>query len=578
MKASEGGFSAPAAISGTGSAARILEGAERRSVEPKPARDLEGEEGMMRSAEDRGTREAEARAERVDRVAVLYAQITAATREFLRAVAECDRHGDWAAEGFGSCAEWLAWRVGLQPNAARERVRVARALAGLPQTSEAMARGEVSFSKVRALTRVATAESEGELLDLARTGSAAHLERVVRAWKRLSRADEAKRGEVLHQTRRFSVVPDGEGMYVVRGRLTAEVAAVLLRAVEAASDALFEAASEEERSEIDPAQRRADAVGLISERALAAGMGIADAPVSGSRADRYQVLLHVEAETLTEDAEPGMSELEDGTRVSAETSRRLACDASVVTVTRGETVAQGQRADPSTPSPVLDVGRRRRTVTTTPSPVLDVGRRRRTVTTTPSPVLDVGRRRRTVTPRLRRALDARDRGCRFPGCGCRFTDAHHIEHWADGGETKLSNLVLLCRRHHRRVHEGGWRVCSDVHGTQIVFFTPEGRALAAAPPVADESPAAATPSATTPSATAPSAAAPSGATPSATTPSSPTTGPRPDRRLFEQFLRELAEREVSPDWSTNLPGARRDSGIPWPVEAAAWEALEDSAA
>ena len=511
---------------------------------------------MMKSAEDRGTREAEARAERVDRVAVLYAQITAATREFLRAVAECDRHGDWAAEGFGSCAEWLAWRVGLQPNAARERVRVARALAGLPQTSEAMARGEVSFSKVRALTRVATAESEGELLDLARTGSAAHLERVVRAWKTLSRADEAKREEVLYRTRRFSVVPDGDGMYVVRGRLTPEVAAVLLRAVEAASDALFEAASEEERSEVDPAQRRADALGLISERALAAGMGIADAPVSGSRADRYQVLLHVESETLTEDAEPGMSELEDGTRVSAETSRRLACDASVVMVTRGKTMAQGQRADPSTPSPVLDVGRRRRTVTTTPSPVLDVGRRRR-----------------TVTPRLRRALDARDRGCRFPGCGCRFTDAHHIEHWADGGETKLSNLVLLCRRHHRRVHEGGWRICSDVHGTQIVFFTPEGRALAAAPPVADESPSAAPPSASTPS-----AAAPSASTPSAATPSSATTGPRPDRRLFEQFLRELAEREVSPDWYTNLPGARRDSDIPWPVEAAAWDALEDSAA
>ncbi|NNF13329.1 MAG: DUF222 domain-containing protein, partial [Gemmatimonadetes bacterium] len=412
-------------------------------------------QGAAATLADASTVEAEARAARVDRVAVLYAQITSATREFLRAVAECDRHGDWSVEGFGSCAEWLAWRVGLQRNAANERVRVARALEHLPQTSEAMAVGELSFSKVRALTRVATPESEGELLELARTGSTAHLERVVRAWKTLTRDGEAKRERVLHRTRRFSVVPDGDGMYVVRGRLTPEVAAVLLRAVEAASDALFEAASEEERGEVDPAQRRVDALGLVAERALAAGMGFEAAPVSGSRAERYQVLLHVERETLKEETEPGMSELEDGTRVSAETARRLACDASVVTVTRGRDDGGVVAA-----SPVLGGG-----------------------AVAPSPVLDVGRRKRSVTPSLRRALDARDRGCRFPGCGCRFTDAHHIEHWADGGETKLSNLVLLCRRHHRRVHEGGWRVCSDVHGTQIVFFTPAGRALAAAPPL-----------------------------------------------------------------------------------------------
>lgn len=459
----------------------------------------EGEHGVV----DAATREAEARSARVDRVAVLYAQITAATREFLRAVAECDRHGDWAAEGFGSCAEWLAWRVGLQRNAASERVRVARALERLPRTSDAMARGEVSFSKVRALTRVATAESETELLELARTGSTAHVERVVRAWKTLTREDEAKRERVLHRTRRFSVVADGEGMYVVRGRLTPEVAAVLLRAVEAGSDAIFEASSDAERGEVEPAQRRADALGLIAERALAAGMTDERAPVSGSRAERYQVLLHVEPETLKEDAEPGMSELEDGTRVSAETARRLACDASVMSVTREAREGRG-------------------------------GSNAR-----PSPVLDVGRRRRTVTTRLRRALDARDRGCRFPGCGCRFTDAHHIEHWADGGETKLSNLVLLCRRHHRRVHEGGWRVCSDATGTRIVFFTPAGRALTAAPPLVD--------------------------------------GRRTGRRPFEEFMRELAERGVRPDWHTNLPRVRRDSDIPWPLEAAVAEALEASA-
>lgn len=497
---------------------------------------------------DPATAEAEARASRVDRVAVLYARITAATREFLAAVAECDRHGDWAAEGFGSCAEWLAWRVGLRRNAANERVRVARALEILPRTSEAMSLGELSFSKVRALTRVATPENEIELLELAKAGSTAHLERVVRAWKALSREDEAKREQVLHRTRRFSVFPDEDGMYVVRGRLTPEVAAVLLRAVESASDALFGSASEEERQEVEPAQRRADAVGLLAERALAAGMGPDDAPVSGSRAERYQVLLHVEQETLAESGEPGMSELEDGTRVSAETARRLACDASVVEVVR----------DSEDASPGTAIGTEQ-TATGTQQAVCatqkTVSATQKTASATqktasgPLPrrrsVLDVGRKRRLAPASLRRALEARDRGCRFPGCGSRFTDAHHIRHWADGGETKLSNLVLLCRRHHRRVHEDGWRVCSDRTGSEIVFFTPSGKALAAAPPLL---------------------------------PRRRSPSPGDERRLFEEFMRRLAEREVDPDWRTNLPRHRRDAEIPWSVEAAAWEALEESVA
>jgi hypothetical protein len=144
---------------------------------------------------------------------------------------------------------------------------------------------------------------------------------------------------------------------------------------------------------------------------------------------------------LTEDGGPveGRSELEDGTRVTAVTSRRVSCDAGLVEVAHGP---GGE-------------------------------------------VLGAGRRRRTVPPALRRALEARDRGCRFPGCGLRFTDAHHVRHWADGGETTLENLVLLCRRHHRAVHEGGVTVCMDVN-QQVVFFTPKGRALFGAPPVNPE--------------------------------------------------------------------------------------------
>lgn len=119
-----------------------------------------------------------ARFRRIERVTVLYAQITAATREFLRAVAACDRHEDWREEGFACCADWLAWHIGITRGTAREKIRAARALEDLPQISDAMARGEISFSKVRALTRVARPESEAEL----RRSRARPRRRVSSAW------------------------------------------------------------------------------------------------------------------------------------------------------------------------------------------------------------------------------------------------------------------------------------------------------------------------------------------------------------------------------------------------------------
>lgn len=386
----------------------------------------------------------DARLTRLDRVAELYAGITAATRVFLSALAECDRLGDWSEEGFTSCAEWLSWRLGITRNTANEKVRVAHALQRLPEIARAMERGELSFSKVRALTRVATPDNEGELLPYALSVSAAGLERFVRSWREIEGEDPAARERRLHARRAFSVFPGEDGLYVVRGRLTPEVAAVLMRAVEAASDALYreddgQRASEPPCGECGPdreadpraaAQRRADALGLIAERALAAGFRNDHAPVSGSRAERYQVVLHVGADDGAVRVDGAT--LDDGTSVTAVTARRLICDTARVDVTHA---ADGK-------------------------------------------ILGVGRRTRTVPPAVRRALETRDVGCRFPGCGSRFTDAHHVVHWADGGETSLNNLVLLCRRHHRSVHEGGVTVAIDRH-QQIVFFTPDGRAMAA---------------------------------------------------------------------------------------------------
>ncbi len=414
-----------------------------------------------------------------EEIAVLAAHIHAATHRLLELVAEFDRRRGWELGGHRSCAHWLAFRTGIDLGAAREKVRAARALVSLPETSEAMRRGELSFSAVRALTRVATPESERDLLELARGATTAELERMVRGWRLGSRKDELERERERHDARRFSVVPDLDGTYVVRGRLAPEAGALLMRAIEAAGDAIFRERGAPDDAGDEPhgpwrghvsaetsgeaaARRRADALALVAERALAAGFGAGPAgepepgvvpcdagdgededvsaetssgagralpvPVSGSRAERYQVVLHVDPVTLAADGGPGRSELDDGTRVSAETSRRVACDASVV---------------------ALAVGRN-------------------------GTALDVGRRTRTIPPALRRALDARDRGCRFPGCGMRFTDAHHVRHWADGGETSLANLVLLCAHHHRLVHEGGWKVAWWAGG-RPAFTDPRGQ-------------------------------------------------------------------------------------------------------
>ena len=390
-----------------------------------------------------------------DEIATLAAHLHAATYRLLTLIAEFDRLQGWEPEGHRSCAHWLAFRTGIDLGAAREKVRAARALTELPQISASMEQGELSFAKIRALTRVATPASEGALLELAQCSTAAQLERTVRAWRLMSRFDENEREKIRHRSRCFSVFPDEEGMYVVRGRLDPEVGAMLMRAVDAANDALFRASTSEE---IEPKQRRADAVGLLAQRALAAGFeataegkaGADIVPLSGSRAERYQVILCVDPSTLENGREPGRSELEDGTRVAAETSRRLSCDASVVRLSKapGGDVRDGKAPGGKTLDGSAPDGS----------------------------VLDVGRKTRTIPPALRRALEARDRGCRFPGCGLRFTDAHHVTHWADGGETKLENLVLMCRFHHRLVHEEGYTVHFP-RGKRPYFLDPSMRLL-----------------------------------------------------------------------------------------------------
>jgi 5-methylcytosine-specific restriction endonuclease McrA len=381
-----------------------------------------------------------------EEIAELSAHLEAATARLLELIREFDARQGWAT-GFRSCAEWLGWKVGLNPGAAREKVRVARALGRLPQIAAALGRGELSYAKVRALTRVATPETEPRLLAVARAGTAPQVERIVRGWRRVDRQAEAEEADRRHRNRALTVSHDDDGMVVIRGRLEPEAGALLLRALEAAREAAYQKAlgaaapmsAEPAPTAPTPAgptgeaptlaQQQADALVLLAETALHHELD------PGPADERYQVAVHVDAPVLANPEAPGQSVLNEGVHVSAETSERLACDASRVVMRHD---ADGR-------------------------------------------VLDVGRRTRTIAPALRRALLHRDRGCRFPGCGLLFCQGHHLRHWANGGPTTLDNLALLCRRHHRAVHEEGFRVERRPDG-ELHFRRPDGRPLPAVPP------------------------------------------------------------------------------------------------
>ena len=365
-----------------------------------------------------------------DEIALLSAHISVATARLLDLIREFDAGGGWAHAGAKSCAEWLSWRVSMDLGAAREHVRVARALPDLPRVAEVFTRGELSYSKVRALTRVATPETEERLLTVSQHMTAAHVERLVRGWRRVDRNAENQQAAQRHRNRSLHVYQDADGMYVIQGRLTPEAGAVVRRALEAACDQMYGKGplSTAEGEPPSMTQRQADALAVIAETALHRRLD------PGAPGERYQVVVHVDAPVLADPDQPGQSVLEDSDHVSAETSRRLACDASRVVM----------RHDPD-------------------------GR-----------ISEVGARTRTIPPALRRALQHRDSGCRFPGCGLRFTQGHHIRHWAEGGPTTLSNLALLCRRHHRAVHEEGFQVQRLASG-ELEFRRPDGRRLPDAP-------------------------------------------------------------------------------------------------
>ena len=346
-----------------------------------------------------------------EEVAAQAASLDAGLCRFVELAAECERRLPVGGDGV-TFAGWLAWRCSLSPRQAREHARIGARLAELPRIREAFARGQLSYAKVSVLTRIAESESEARLVELAEALTASQLERAAGAYRRLTREEAAEQQEREFLNYHWTE----KGALSLRAQLAAEDGALVLRALDAGRDALWQQDHTHAETEADPVEapaRPTNAEALVAMADLA----LTSSQSESSGAERHQIVVHVDAQVLARDGD-GRCELADGHALAAETARRLACDSSIVDLVErdGEPLA-------------------------------------------------LGRKRRTLSPALRRALAVRDRRCRFPGCNnSRFVEAHHLEHWSQGGRTDLDNLISLCRRHHRLVHERGYTVSLDNDG------------------------------------------------------------------------------------------------------------------
>jgi hypothetical protein len=343
--------------------------------------------------------------------------------ELLVLVREVDDRFGWKQWGCKTCAEWLAYRTGISLSTAREQVRTAHALRSLPAIAAAFAEGRLTYTKVRALTRVADRSQEDLLLAYALDTTAENVEERCRQMRNVA-PESAHRAQRVWANRSLTLWRNEK-----RGtmRLTVEVpieeGELIARAIDCA------VASGEVTTYVDPGvvesktmawrAQQADALVAVMRSYLDGGHG----SEGGSTADRYQVVVHADAKSLR--GGTGCSDL------PLETVKRLLCDCSFVTVFEDEN----------------------------------------------GKPLDVGRKQRTLPTSLRRALYARDRHCTFPGCRRnRHLDAHHTKHWIDGGETNLDELLLLCTYHHRLHHEGGFGLVKEADGT-LRFITADGRTI-----------------------------------------------------------------------------------------------------
>ena len=506
---------------------------------------------------------------------------------FLVMVREFDIRQGWRAYQFNNCAEWLNMKCGISPGTAREKVRVALALLDLPQCSEGFAKGDLSYSKVRAMTRAANVFNEATLVDYALKATAHQVEEHCRRLRNADRRQSTPDARRAWQARSLKRTCHPDGMMSIYVELPREQGELVMKALEmamaaAAGDTADEAyqmyaaadaagqgdkvndkvgvpvnqtgntagqgdkvndkagdavghtgntadlvnkagqAHVAEKAAVDKVDqskkagladvagkadvKAGDTVGhtgntadLANKASLAHAANVKDglahavdqaatitgekdgvAPAAGkaaantkdkagkretaaqtqaenqqsnaffarqadalvavargylsgnggekrAKSDNYQVVVHVDAAALQDKG--GKSDL------PVESVRRIACDADLVAVTRD---AKGN-------------------------------------------LLNLGRKHRVVSPQLKRALLARDKCCTYPSCSHeQFLEAHHVMHWADGGETSLANTRLICNRHHRLLHEGGFTIHKNFAG-EWYFRTAEGKVLPEAP-------------------------------------------------------------------------------------------------
>jgi len=344
----------------------------------------------------------------------LSARMDAACFEQLVLIRQFDERGGWLKWAFPNCTEWLAWRCDLGLSAAREKVRVSHALMTLPAISSAFAEGRLSYTKVRALTRVANPRNEIELITFARKSTAIQVEERCRELRcgTVASIDDANNA---HVRRSLTIRRNpSRGTLTVTVELPVETGELINKALDKARDNGQAPGFPDEPW----SARQADALVAVANAYLC---GAEDS--SNCSTDNYQVTVHVDRTALVDG--------EGRSSLPIESVRRIACDSDTVLIVEDE---DGQP-------------------------------------------LNIGRKSRTVPTAIKRALWARDKGCNFPGCHRKhFVDAHHIHHWSAGGETNLDNLMLLCSRHHRLVHEGRYRIVKD-YQDRWCFKRPDGLAV-----------------------------------------------------------------------------------------------------
>jgi hypothetical protein len=313
----------------------------------------------------------------------------------------------------GQPSLWLNMKCGMVPGTAREKLRVANALFDLPQTSTAFQKGDLSYSKARALSRIATPTTEEHLLDFALHATAAQVDRHCRELRNVQRHISTGDANRLHNNRYLSCSPHNDGSVTFSVELPKESADLVMKALEMAVRGIDSSdLTEDENASRDASdlfRQQADALVEMARSFLGGGDN-----KKSCTADHYQVTVHVDEKALA-----GIPDENSKSDLPIETVRRLCCDSSLVAATDD---VHGNTKDTS-------------------------------------------RRHRVVHPSLRRMLMSRDKGCRFPGCThTKWLDAHHVVHWADGGETTAENLIMLCSKHHRLLHEGGFEIKPGANG------------------------------------------------------------------------------------------------------------------